>query len=91
MSHSPYKLVVIEWIDSYGCSSDWSSLDITQQSMKCQSVGWLVHDGDDCKTIVPHICQQESQGCGDMTIPTEAIKSIVVLQDPDGRDGKETT
>jgi len=44
-------------------------------------VGWLLHDGDDCKVVVPHITDQDhdnavAQGCGDMTIPTISILAI---------------
>lgn len=75
-----HKLVLIEWVDSYGCSSDWRSIEgCDPKPTVCRSVGWLVHEDEKCKTIVPHICEQEGQGCGDMTIPTEAIKSVVAL------------
>jgi hypothetical protein len=81
------KLVVIEWLDSFGCSSTWTSLsDCKPQPLRCKSVGWLLHDGDDCKVLVPHIAQEngnieQAQGCGDMTIPTAAILSIRELPD----------
>ena len=82
MTLTKTKLVLIEWVDSYGCSSDWEELDKrTRESLKCRSVGWLVYDGEDCKTIVPHLCEMKNQGCGDMTIPTVAIKSVTVLPD----------
>jgi hypothetical protein len=52
--------------------------------MVCQSVGWLVHDDEICKVIVPHVSQPnhpatEQQGCGDMTIPVVAIRKITEL------------
>jgi len=78
-----YKLVCIEWVDSYGCSPDWEALeDCTPVPMVCQSVGWLIHDDEKCKVIVPHLSQQNHpnarrQGCGDMTIPTSAVVKIV--------------
>lgn len=82
------RLVLIEWIDSFGCSSHWSMMeDVHPTVLVCRSVGWLLHDGEDCKTIVPHVAPETEhtrhQGCGDMTIPTRCIRSIRDLpQDP---------
>lgn len=78
------KLVYMEWVDSYGCSSDWISLeDCKPKELVCKSVGWLLFDGPECKVIVPHIAEESpntiAQGCGDMTIPTSAIRKIVDL------------
>jgi succinate dehydrogenase/fumarate reductase flavoprotein subunit len=78
-----YRLVLIEWEDSFGCSPSWVVIggDLAPSVMMCRSVGWLVYDGADCKVIVPHLNQADHpnaslQGCGDMTIPSSAIKSI---------------
>ena len=85
MSGNP-KLVLIEWMDSFGCSSQWQQIeDCKPQALRCKSVGWLIYDGDDCKLVVPHISDPEHesarmQGCGDMTIPTKAVISIQELQ-----------
>ena len=81
-------LVYIEWVDSYGCSPDWTPIEPVEIApLHCQSVGWLLHDGDECKTIVPHLSQEHhpgtiQQGCGDMTIPATAITKIVPLTIP---------
>jgi hypothetical protein len=79
------QLVLIEWLDSYGCSSEWQPLQDRQaRPLLCRSVGWLLHDGSDCKVVVPHVSDANNkhvptQGCGDMTIPTSAILSITEL------------
>lgn len=79
------RLVLIEWLDSVGCSSEWRRLEVDHpQPLTCRSVGWLVHDGDECKVIVPHVTEATGeevtrQGCGDMTIPTKAILSVTEL------------
>jgi len=79
------RLVLIEWLDSYGCSAEWQPLEGCDPApMKCRSVGWLVGDRKDCKVIVPHISQDGHpgipvQGCGDMTIPSSAILRVVDL------------
>lgn len=86
------KLVYIKWLDSYGCSSTWTPLHTEKvEPLYCQSVGWLMYDGDDCKTIVPHISQEshtetEQQGCGDMTIPAAAIIELIPLRLPGAED-----
>lgn len=80
------KLVLIDWRDAYGCSPDWQLIPdpLLPKLMVCRSVGWLAYDGQDCKVIIPHISSDDhpsvkKQGCGDMTIPTGAIISIVEL------------
>ena len=84
------RLVLIEWVDSMGCSSEWRTLEADHpHPLTCRSVGWLIHDGDDCKVIVPHVTEAPDttsprQGCGDMTIPARAILSITDL--PTARD-----
>ena len=82
------RLVLIEWLDSFGCSSDWQILEsCNPKPLVCRSVGWLFYDGDDCKVIVPHVSDPANehappQGCGDMTIPAKAIVEIVDLPVP---------
>jgi hypothetical protein len=80
------RLVLIEWLDSFGCSSNWTEIDKSEppKPLVCRSVGWLLHDGKDCKVVIPHISDVEHknaahQGCGDMTIPTKSIVRISSL------------
>lgn len=85
---SPVRLVLVEWEDSYGCSSNWQDLDHPKpRPMRCRSVGWLYYDGPDCKLLVPHVAEGNGesvpiQGCGDMTIPASAVRSIKELRLP---------
>ena len=82
-------LVYIEWLDSFGCSPVWTEIgDCQPQPLVCKSVGWMFHDGDEYKVIIPHVTgeghnQTLRQGCGDMAIPTKAIVKIVPLALPD--------
>ena len=79
------RLVLVEWEDSFGCSSRWREIpDITLTPLRCRSVGWLLHDGEACKVIIPHLSANDhahslQQGCGDMTIPTRAVLRMVDL------------
>jgi len=76
------RLVLIDWLDSYGCSSEWQPVDeVKATALRCKSVGWLIQDAEDCKVIIPHLSESDhshakQQGCGDMTIPSQAILSI---------------
>ena len=82
------RLVLIEWVDSLGCSSSWTTLDARRAApLTCRSVGWLLQDTEWCKVLVPHITNPSDpsvtpQGCGDMTIPTCAVTRMVDLTDP---------
>ena len=77
---TPLRLVLIEWVDSYGGTTGWKALeDCTPDPLVCRSVGWLLHDTEQVKVLVPHMIQPDpetriaAQGRGDMTIPCAAI------------------
>jgi hypothetical protein len=83
------RLVSIEWLDSHGSLDGWQILDdkeLCHEPLKCHSVGWLLYDGDDCKTIIPHLAGKNNkhiplQGRGDLTIPTNAILNFSELEE----------
>lgn len=85
------RLVLIEWVDSFGCSSSWEDLneDYQPKPIICRSVGWLFRDESDCKVIVPHVAPLPDgdlqQGCGDMTIPTQSIRHMIDIVEPIGK------
>lgn len=72
-------LLLIEWVDSYGCSARWESLeDVADPELNtCRSVGWLVKENSSVLVLVPHIATEtdrtDEQGCGDMTIPQQCV------------------
>jgi hypothetical protein len=91
-----YRLVLIEWEDSHGVSSEWQVLsdDIKPHVLVCTSVGWLIYDGDDCKAIIPHLTHPphgKQQGCGDMTIPSVAVRRVVDLCEVSETEARELT
>jgi hypothetical protein len=50
------RLVLVEWVDSYGCSAPWQDIAGSKAApLVCRSVGWLLHDNEDCKVVVPHL------------------------------------
>ena len=79
------KLVLIKWLDSFGCSSNWQPLGQIEdiKPMICLSVGWIDYQNDCCVVVVPHRSEDHNgipqQGCGDMTIPRQAILNITPL------------
>ena len=88
MDNDP-KLVLVTWLDSYGCSTEWQSMkDIDAPLLTCTSVGWLIVDGEEAIVIVPHMSMPdhkhaEWQGMGDMTIPRTSVLSIENLEKRD--------
>ncbi|MFP5213963.1 MAG: hypothetical protein ACLGPL_11360 [Acidobacteriota bacterium] len=77
------KLVYIEWVDSFTGPHTWKHLEeIEPEALVCRSVGWLAHDGEDVKVLIPHVAAGDTvelQGCGGMTIPAKAINRMVEL------------
>jgi hypothetical protein len=84
------RLVLVGWIDSFGCSPSW---EVMEDDLKppailvCRSVGWLAYDGDDYKVIVPHVADatacSKRHGCGEMAIPSRTIIRLVDLAIPE--------
>lgn len=64
---------------------------VEDRALVCQSVGWLVLDGERAKVIAPHINEAEPgvmlQSCGVMTIPSRAVLRITDLKQHDGDAG----
>ena len=75
------KLVFIKWIDSKNGPEGWEYLDGLEalKPILCSSVGFLIDDNKDYKTIAPTI--GGDQVLGRITIPTCAIKKIKILSD----------
>lgn len=82
-----YPLVLIEWRDSFGCSTNWTEVgDLSPKALICRSVGWILYKDDDCHVIAPHLSDRNhdhtpQQACGDMTIPTQAIVRVTELKE----------
>jgi hypothetical protein len=84
MARPPYRLVLIEWLDSHR-TDGWHHDEPATEGKLCRSVGWLIHDGEDAKTIAAHIADEDCsppQRAGEMTIPTCSVKRIKRLVVP---------
>ncbi|MEL6613542.1 MAG: hypothetical protein AAFQ53_15705 [Bacteroidota bacterium] len=73
--------MLVEWVDSFGCSTNWAQIHeaIDPVLPVCRSVGWLEHISDRALVVVPHVAidaDSDRQGCGDMTIPRQAVTKL---------------
>jgi len=82
------NIVLIEWVDSHGTIEGWQIIDDKSkpEALICESVGWLIYGGTDCKKIIPHRAGYQNknitpQGRGDLTIPTKSILKGKKLKD----------
>ena len=75
-----HKVVLVEWIDSAGCSG-WQEDPITTPLI-CQSVGFLVRKSKESITLALSFCDDNcSKPYGDMiVIPRGCIKKKKVLK-----------
>ena len=74
------KVVKITWIDSKGITSEWEFKEDIKPLTPCLcvSIGWLLDDNEEYKTIVQS--DSDNQCLGRMTIPACSIKNIEVIQ-----------
>jgi len=82
-----YPLVLIEWEESHGLGELGVLEHCDPYVLVCKSVGWLIHDDDKCKVIVPYLTaskRAKEQGCGDMTIPAACVLRVIELKEPTG-------
>ncbi len=76
------KAYLIEWEDSYGCSSRWEDIATERepQALLCRSLGWVMRQSKRFIVLIPHLAKNDDleahQGCGDMVIPLAAIVRV---------------
>ena len=76
-----YKIVIVEWVDSIRGAFSWDDIDTERKTpANCVSIGFLVGDHKDVKTICPNIGVEDEwtkeTGLGAITIPAKAIISL---------------
>ena len=81
------KLVLVEWYDSHQNTGGWAPVkDIPAFLPVIRSVGWVLHDNDQCLVLVPNhgaaTDTSSEQACGEMTIPKRAVKKVRQLREP---------
>jgi hypothetical protein len=79
------ELAYIKWVDSFGVSSSWGTLEPEHcKPIYCESIGYVVFENDEIVTVaphrtLPHPSQPDMHYCGDMTIPKVAVVERKVL------------
>lgn len=81
------KMVLVEWEDSTQPTSSWmwmSDIPDEQKIVKCKTVGWLIEDGKDVKTLALTIGDGDDkdicQANGIINIPTRCtIRTVHLL------------
>lgn len=90
MNGVPYRLVSVEWEDSFG-GGGWSPADEATANVPqvCRSVGWLIAESKSRIVVAPHLSLENElhdrlDVSGEMTIPKKSIRRIKVLH-PDSK------
>lgn len=78
-------LVLIEWEDSAQPIGAWQYLDDMDrpETVKCQSVGFLIHDGKDVKALAPNVGELDTdhaQASGVIRIPARCVTRVRKLK-----------
>jgi hypothetical protein len=82
------RLVMIEWLDSHH-GSGWTTDTIVAKPLLCRSVGFLVAESESAKVLSANITDEEnSQHCGDITIPQCCIQRITTLSELPSPNGQ---
>lgn len=83
MTEANKPLVLIEWVDSAQPTHGWSWLEDHPWTgvVKCQSVGWLVHEDEEVKALAPNLGNMggDIQVSAVIRIPTQAVIRQVEL------------
>lgn len=74
-------LVLIDWEDSVQPVRAWQHLDEldTHKIVLCQSIGFLIYDGDDVKALAPNVAElgtDDAQASGIIRIPTRCVTRV---------------
>lgn len=81
-------LVMIEWEDSAQPIPAWAYLASFEApgTVRCVSVGWLIHDDEAMKALAPNMgainSESSLQVSGVIQIPTSCILQLTPLQEP---------
>jgi hypothetical protein len=76
-----FKLVLIEWVDSYSVyeQRDFIKYIKDPEIVKCKSVGFLIKETDESILILPHISNENEAGMGGICIPKISITKITEI------------
>ena len=82
MGEKTYRLVLVRWWDSSGMRGGWYDFDdLDHEPLHCETVGWLIHECEDCITVVPtRALNQPDHGIQGLRIPAAVVQAIVGLE-----------
>lgn len=81
-------LVFVEWEDSAQPTPSWGFLSDFEagSAVRCASVGWLIHDGDDVKALAANMGAIRGDGglqvSGVIRIPARCVVRVERLNEP---------
>lgn len=69
------RIEIIEWVDTFGCSSGWEfEEEMECRVVKVKSVGFVLKETEEVVVLVPHISNAERrQVAGYINIPVRQI------------------
>ncbi len=74
-----FRAVMVKWTDSH-YRPGWDNGQVVADELVCNSLGWLVSKTKHVIVIASHITDEnDSQRCGQMTIPRKSILSMNYL------------
>ena len=74
-----FRAVMVKWTDSH-YRPGWDNGEVVADELICNSLGWLVSKTKHVIVIASHITDEnDSQRCGQMTIPRKSILSMKYL------------
>lgn len=77
MTQEPaYNLVLIEWVDAFGCPAGWEFENEVEPSVtSVQSVGFILKETDEFVFLAPHVSttKDRQQIAGHMAVPKKQI------------------
>jgi hypothetical protein len=82
MELKDFRLVEVQWVDSYGVTSSWGDIDevIDESShTTIHSVGWIIKEREEDIVLAPNFCTKTNNVCGVMVIPRVSIKKQINL------------
>lgn len=76
------KLVVIEWVDAFGCPGGWEfECDADPRVTTVVTVGFVMKETDEFVFVVPHVSttKDQRQFAGHMAVPKKQINNMTSI------------
>lgn len=70
-----HPVEMVTWVTTSGTAQRWHSLEDKPQILTVRTCGFVTYEDEEILRLTPHILPGKTQGCGDMKIPKQAIRS----------------